>query len=534
MHSRLLVSVLVLALVASAGVGAVDHGEPAIVELYPNPVTTGDTGEFVTIRLPPGADLSNYELVDEDQPIPLSPDGGNVTNRDTSTVTFSTHPNITERVTGRTVYPLSDRIQLANSGDSLRLRRNGTPVDEVEYGRAPETSVYDVSRETWEPLGATDIPVVSHRGGTVDAFVLPDQAQRVTSFLENAENRILLAGYTVADPTVVQALLDAHGRGLGVEVLVEGSPVGGLESHEAAALDRLSSAGISVRVIGGQRARYRFHHPKYAVVDDSALVTTENWKRAGTGGRSSRGWGVVTDGDRIVEGLVEVFRADRNWVDSIAWEDYESVQTVDGDHASGEYPEEFATETLPVDRTQLVVAPDNAERVLLETIAGARETIDVKQAHLSSRDFPLLEAVIDAARRGVRVRILLSGQWYAVEENRRIQSYLEDRAATESLPLSVRIADPNGAFEKIHAKGLLVDGNTTYVGSVNWNNNSLRRNREVGLVVESEAVGGYFQRVFDHDWEGDAGQKIPLGYVAVGVFAGLLAVLAARKLEFEP
>jgi cardiolipin synthase len=46
---------------------------------------------------------------------------------------------------------------------------------------------------------------------------------------------------------------------------------------------------------------------------------------------------------------------------------------------------------------------------------------------------------------------------------------LEEEAAADDRPLEVRLADPNGAFEKIHAKGLIVDDDQVVLGSLNWN-----------------------------------------------------------------
>lgn len=71
-------------------------------------------------------------------------------------------------------------------------------------------------------------------------------------------------------------------------MLVDADPVGGMSARQVARLDALASAGIDVRVLGGPRARYRFNHAKYAVIDDSALVTTENWNPAGVGAAASR------------------------------------------------------------------------------------------------------------------------------------------------------------------------------------------------------------------------------------------------------
>jgi len=523
-------------------------GEARIVELYPNPVTTGDRGEFVTVAFPSGANLTEYELADGHAAVSLSPRARNRSDTNVTesvvdtdsppdrTITFSTDSGLTAWLTDRTVAPLSRDLQLANDGDTVRLRYEGAVVDEVGYGRATEADVYNATAGRWEPLGATDRPVVTAQGGTVEAFVLPDEPDRAVEFLESAEERVLLAGYTVSSPAVVEALTATLQRGVEVEVLAEGSPAGGMTGDGAAALSELDRAGAAVRVLDGDRARYRYHHAKYAVVDDRALVTTENWKPAGTGGMASRGWAVITDQEPVVTGLAETFRADAGGMDTVPWREYDPA-LVEGDPATGGHPQVFEARQLPVERTRLLVAPDNAEPAVRTLVEGAEESIDIKQVSIGDRGFPLLQAAIDAAERGVEVRILLSGAWYVRDENEQLVAWLTDQATAADLPLSARVAEPGDAFEKIHAKGVVVDGDEVLVGSVNWNNNSLRNNREVALLLSGDAVGDYFGGVFEADWrgegEGDGGQALPLG-IALAVLAGaVVAILGTKQIRFD-
>jgi phosphatidylserine/phosphatidylglycerophosphate/cardiolipin synthase-like enzyme len=381
--------------------------EPDILELYPNPVAYDDAGEFVTVRFPEGTDPSEYTLADGQTAVPLEASNVTVNSTVNRQITFSTDANRTAQLTDRTVVQINDRLRLANSGETVRLRRQGSVVDTVTYAQAPEGELYDPVAEEWTPLGATNRSIVTADGGTVEAFVLPDEPNRAVEFLEQGQDRILLAGYTLSSQRVVDALVGAAERKVTVEVLVDGSPVGGMSGEMAAALDELTRAGVDVRIFGGERARYRFHHAKYAVVDDRAIVTTENWKPAGVGGQSSRGWAVITDQQPIVAGLVDTFRADTGWVDTVAWQEFEDPTLVSDEQSRESYPSEFDAESLPVDRTELLLAPDNAEGRVLEVIENANDSLDIKQVRIGNRGLPFLQAVLDAARRGVEVRILL-------------------------------------------------------------------------------------------------------------------------------
>ena len=530
-----------LILVTALGAPGAAVGEPRLVEAYPNPATMGDDGEFVSVWVPPGESFEGYELADEHARVPLPHDS---INRNQSTLidrlipgsghTFSTNATLTESLTDREVTEISDEIRLADRGDRITLRRNGSVVDRLTYDWAPEADVYHPTSETWEPLGATTLPPVEDRGGAVEAFVLPDEGERARALLADADERILLAGYTLSSDVVVEELSSAVERNVTVEVLVDGAPVGGMTGQAAASLDELERAGVSVEVIGGDRARYRFHHAKYAVVDDKALVTSENWKPAGTGGQSSRGWGVITGQPDIVEGLVRTFRADTGWQDSIPWHEYDDATLVDDEQAHRNFPAEFEAERFEVERTRLLLAPDNAEAEILDVIRGAERRIEIKQVQISDRNFEFLQAVLAAAKRGVDVRILLSGEWYVEEENRQLAAWLEEQAEAENLPLQVRIAEPDGQFEKIHAKGMIVDQRQVLLGSINWNNNSVRNNREVALLLDGESVADYYGDVFQADWERDDGTPgFSIGLAAVVVVLSLVAVGRAMYVRFE-
>lgn len=505
--------------------------DATIVSLYPNPVADGDRGEFVVLRLPTRAE-GNWTVTDGETTVELPSNGTRRSPRVVVTATPAALPNDTRGY----VVEASPGFALANGGERLRLERDGTPVDRVSYENAPEGERWRHNRTPrWRPLGLTPRSVHTSGATTAEAFVLPDAPAVPLRSLDAAEERILLGGYTFSSSRVTTALVAAVERGVRVRLLVDDAPVGGMTTRQAAALDRLDAAGVEVSVVGGDRARYDFHHPKYAVVDERALVLTENWKASGTGGRSSRGWGVRLASTATADELATVFRTDATGPDTTPWSQFRRGRSFTASEtANGTYPTQFDPESVAVERVRLVTAPGNAEQAIVGVLDNASERVAVVQPTVGSRHQPFLQATLRAAERGVEVRLLLSGTWYVEEENRRLVDWLNERADQHGLPLEARIADPAGRFEKIHAKGVVVDDRVV-VGSVNWNNNSVRENREVAVILEGTEPARYYRGVFSADWDGSgSGDRLPLGVLAAAALAVLVAAGVARqRIEFD-
>ncbi|MFH5799033.1 phosphatidylserine/phosphatidylglycerophosphate/cardiolipin synthase family protein [Haladaptatus sp. CMAA 1911] len=515
---------------------------PTIVAVYPNPVAMDDVGEFVVVSFPHETNLSGWTLSDDESTarLPARPVSGRVA--------FSTAPNRTKSLTPLRTLPLSN-LSLANSGETITLRRETTVeihesgeatepnstrgrVDSVRYVDAPEGEYWRPNAEEWRPLGATNFSISRSGATSARVFVLPDDPEVPAETLRNANRRILLAGYSFTSRRIADLLVAAKNRGVNVHVVVDDAPVGGISTREATVLDGLAENGVTVEVIGGERGRYDFHHAKYAIADDEAVVMTENWKPAGVGGHASRGWGVVVGGDAATD-LREVFVADTSWNDTVSWADFRRGRTFNPVTPANEnYPTRFPAKRVSVDSVDVLTAPDNAESGVLSLLRSANDSISVQQMTAGGIDQPFVRATLAAARRGVEVRILLSSAWYVSEDNRRVVDWLNERADAEGLPLQAKLARPDG-YEKIHAKGVVVDERHVVVGSLNWNNHSARENREVAVVLHGDAAGAYYTRVFGADW-GTNENTFPIGlvgFVAVGV-AGALWV-AKREIRFE-
>jgi phosphatidylserine/phosphatidylglycerophosphate/cardiolipin synthase-like enzyme len=450
--SRAFVALAVCALVVPAapvaGVTAATAA-PEIIAVHPNPVADGDAGEYIVVHAPPNATLSD----------------GEDTTSVSGTAVLSSDPAAARNLTDRR--PVLDAsLALANGGETLTLARDGRTLNTVTYEDAPEGET--LRNGTWRAPGATEFDPLPVRNVPTHTFVLTDSPGPPLELLRSAERRLLVGAYTLTSERATAALVAAAERGVDVRVLVEGGPVGGVTRRQARRLDALAAAGVEVRAVSGPTVRLRFHHAKYAVADDRAFVTSENWKRSGIGGGGTRGWGAVVESPRVADRLAAAFQADSDGRNSVGWGKHRRNETFVTENRTGEsFPSRFAPVRTSTNAT-LLLAPDNAEAEIRDLLGSADRTLRVELASLS-RTSPLYDGLIAAAERGVDVRVALNGAWYSREENRRVVRALNARAANGSLPLEAKLVEPRSRFSAVHVKGVIADGERALVGSLNWN-----------------------------------------------------------------
>lgn len=381
--------------------------------------------------------------------------------------------------------------------------------------------------------------------GEVTTFVSPDEGYvQVASLIDDASSSLYVNTYTFDSPYIAGRIVEAYERGVDVIVLVDKSPVGGISEWEWRVLNNLSGSGVPVYLWGHRGPG--FNHAKYVVADNSTvMVSTENLGVSGfpmEGTSGNRGWGAIVSGTSASY-FADMFFYDLKRGDQIHFSGESPLTFYPGAEI---YSPEFGPETFYGNFTIVpIVAPQNAVDAILELIDSANSSLYVEQFYVyrywgsKNRGYtqnPFLEASIDAARRGAEVKLLLDSTWYNVEagdlkSNAKTVQYVNDIASEEGINLEARLVDLGRAgFKKIHAKGVVVDDRVAFVSSVNWNEYSPTKNREVGVIIYGEPAE-YFSNVFISDWEGDTrgedhGPALLL--IPIGLTAGLL-YLRGRK-----
>jgi phosphatidylserine/phosphatidylglycerophosphate/cardiolipin synthase-like enzyme len=129
---------------------------------------------------------------------------------------------------------------------------------------------------------------------------------------------------------------------------------------------------------------------------------------------------------------------------------------------------------------------DNLERIDVGLIDGARTSLDMAAYVLT--DWPVMQALDRAARRGVKVRLYLDNGWLLERE--------------PPPPLRALIANPQVAIRVkrsgaplMHLKSYQIDGRLLRTGAANFSASGLKRQDNDLIVIESKAaVAGFLHR----------------------------------------
>ena len=438
-----------------------------------------------------------------------------------------------------------DPLRLANTGDELVLYEKGTVVQKISWPgdvTPREGQVHYLENGIWDRrilmIGQSRFNTEVFRNVTVTTFVSPDCSNEVfMEAINRASGTVFVNMYEFSSPSLGASLVAAKARGVDVQVLIEGGPVGGIGPYEKSLIWTVNRSGIPVVSMVSSKtehAPYRYDHAKYVIIDNnSLLLTSENFKNSGLppeGMSGNRGWGVQLKDPGLAGYFTEVFTKDSGSRSVVPY----TGTTGDAEpapfekHVAEFHPAQFEGATvIPV------IAPDTSYQIV-DLLDSARTSIEIEQAYIKNETpytlNPYLSSAINASRRGVHVRVLLDSYWFNVEgpnDNDEMAALINRIGASEDLPLEAKCIDlAVSPVEKIHNKGVIVDDDRVLVSSINWNSNSPNFNREAGVIIDHPGAARYFREVFDDDWNPLANMAKPkTDYVKIAIVALVIVLL---------
>jgi cardiolipin synthase len=301
----------------------------------------------------------------------------------------------------------------------------------------------------------TALTAAPAHAATYSLLVFPDQSHSsVYGFINSASSSIDVTMYELRDNTAVTDLVNREKAGVNVRVILDRQHT----SVNGSAYSTLKSAGVGVTY---SSSAFVYTHQKTITVDHTtSLIMSGNLDS--TYYSSDRDYAVYDNDANDVSAIENVFNADY-----------------------------AKTSVTPNDGDNLLWSPTDSQTRLLGLINGATRSLELEELEFS--DTALVNAIVSAAKRGVRVRVVgMDPSSYRTQFN-------QVKSAGGSI---VTYSSSGGLY--VHAKAIVADYGTSTakveVGSQNFSDNSLNHNRELGLIANDPGVLTGVESTFTTDF----------------------------------
>lgn len=283
----------------------------------------------------------------------------------------------------------------------------------------------------------------------------------IYSLMSSPRHTLDMTMYELSDPEAVDILeADAH-RGVMVRVLLDSDYE---RSYNQPAFTSLSSNGVPVRWAPAETI---FHQKTITVDDRTSAIMTLNLTDAYY--PTSRDFAAITTDAQDVAAVEQVFNED--------W--------------SGSNPPAAGPTGL-----DLVWSP-GAQGPIVALIDATRSSLLVENEEMD--DSAVTSALEDAAQRGVKVEVVMtySSSWAG--------------GFSQLVDAGVKVSTyPNDGSLYIHAKVVVADGASLFLGSQNFSESSLDYNRELGIITNDPALVGAVSQTVSADFAGATPFQAPV------------------------
>jgi phosphatidylserine/phosphatidylglycerophosphate/cardiolipin synthase-like enzyme len=279
----------------------------------------------------------------------------------------------------------------------------------------------------------------------------------IVDAIDAAKLTIKMTIFRLDDPIVLDALSYAVARKVKVQALVAPASKGWTKRNKKL-VDELAKLGVEVRMARSRKEKEkvkRYHYKMMMVDDQQSMILTFNPTRKNL--HYARDFGLLVRDHEITTELNRLFDAD--------W-----------------HGETFRPKNLP-----LVISPYNSRKKLVAFLESAEKSIRILDAKVQDQE--VIGLLLRKASSGCNVKIISRDTYYdAVVPNFHVREL---------------------ARYKLHAKCIIVDSNRFFIGSQNLRKVSLDNRREVGIIVQDDAMARRIERVFDEDWVNATEMRTP-------------------------
>jgi len=286
-----------------------------------------------------------------------------------------------------------------------------------------------------------------------------DGAQAVVELIDGATHELRLKQFKLQSEAIEQALLRAHRRGVRVRVMLN-PHTSGRDRWNDEAYALLQGWGIEV---AWTSEAFPVTHEKSIVIDqDAALIASFNL--ADKYFSQTRDYGVLTHAKPVVDQVIAGFEAD--------------------------WSRQFFVPDLTVG---LVWSSAHSRGQMARIIDLAETSLWIQ--HPKFVDAVILERIIAARDRGVKVRLLCGGKHGISDWD------VYDTFAALRIMQRFGVKIRRQQTLKLHCKLILVDGAFAQTGSMNIDRSAFDLRRELGIESDAPEVVARLAATFAADWQ---------------------------------
>jgi phosphatidylserine/phosphatidylglycerophosphate/cardiolipin synthase-like enzyme len=139
----------------------------------------------------------------------------------------------------------------------------------------------------------------------------------------------------------------------------------------------------------------------------------------------------------------------------------------------------------------LIVLPDDTAKPILDALNGAKHSLNIRMFLFT--DPTLIDAVIAAKHRGVKVRVMLNPA-------RRSGESENEEARHKLSHAGIEVRDSSPEFAVTHQKSMVIDDEAGFVESLNWEARDLTETRDYAIATSQEVEVAEMVKCFDDDW----------------------------------
>ncbi|HBM16250.1 MAG TPA: hypothetical protein DD381_07930 [Lentisphaeria bacterium] len=215
------------------------------------------------------------------------------------------------------------------------------------------------------------------------------------------------------------------------------------------------------------------------LVDNDESPVNQNWS-------TSRDFALYTTNKGVMNSIQDVFNCDTE------------------SSGDGGKHEPDASSLAP----EIVLSPINSKEKLSNLIDNAKSRITIYMESFSNYKTGDLTTILDKlaqkAAKGIKVKalvqdtVVMGSDWNKTRITQLYNDYKDNPTVLNNL--DIRLCHLEETLY-VHAKVIVVDSNTFYLGSINISNNSMNEDRELGIIISNSDIAQAIERQFRSDWD---------------------------------